>query len=110
MVLLPRLDGPHLHLCLDGLAPPVTFHVAELPGDSLISAGDEAHQDHTIDVSNPVPAHGKLWPPGLDGVLFLVVAALLLIGGNHFRVAALQSSTVPRSLLFLRPPLRGPPA
>jgi len=108
VVLLPRMAGPHLHLCLDGSAPPVTFHISEHSGDALVAGVDEAHQDQTVDVSHPVL--GKVWPPGLDGVLFLVVAALMLITGGHFLAPAPRLSIVPRSLLFLRPPLRGPPA
>jgi hypothetical protein len=108
VVLLPRLGGLHLHLCLDGSAPPVAFHVSDISGDELIPGTDEAHQDQTVDVSNPVL--GKVWPPGLDGVLFLIVAVLLLISRGHLMLPALRASLVPRPPLFLRPPLRGPPA
>jgi hypothetical protein len=108
VVLLPRLGGPHLHLCLDGSAPPVAFHVSDSVANELHSGTNDSHQDQTVDVSSPVL--GKVWPPGLDGALFLIVAVLLVISRQPFLLPVLRTIPVPRSPLFLRPPLRGPPA
>lgn len=105
LVLLPRVGGPHLHLCLDGLEPPVTLHLAD---DAAHPAGDQVHDDRTVDMSSPVL--GKAWPPGLDGAL-LTLAVLLLFAASPVVPRPVRS--VVRFDLpppFLRPPLRGPPA
>ncbi len=108
VVLLPRLGGPHLHLCLDGSAPPVSFHISDSVGTELHSGTDVSHQDQTVDVSNPVL--GKVWPPGLDGALLLIVAVLLAISQQALLHPVVRTIPVPGSPRFLRPPLRGPPA
>lgn len=107
-VLLPRLGGPHLHLCLDGSAPPIALHVSDGEGgDGHHSAGD-THEDQTVDVSSPVL--GKVWPPGLDGAL-LFILVLFLVALPGARLLPLSAGRpVPALPLFLRPPLRGPPA
>ena len=54
IVLLPRLGGPHLHLCLDGSAPAVALHMSDGNDSDLIFGGDDSHQDQKVDVANPV--------------------------------------------------------
>lgn len=107
IVLLPRLGGPHLHLCLDGSAPAVALHVSDGGGEDLLSRSDDSHRDRTVEVSNPVI--GKVWPPSLDGPLFLIFALVLAIARQTPLPPVLRTIPVPRSPLFLRPPLRGPP-
>ena len=92
LVVLPRVGGPHLHLADDAAHP----------------AGDQVHDDRTVDMSSPVL--GKAWPPGLDGAL-LTLAVLLLFAASPVVPRPVRS--VVRFDLpppFLRPPLRGPPA
>lgn len=108
VVLVPRLGGPHLHLCLDGSAPLIALHVAGAEAGDLHHESGDGHEDQTVDVNSPVL--GKVWPPGLDGALILV---LVLFLGALPGVLQLQPSAaghVPVPPLFLRPPLRGPPA
>lgn len=105
IVLLPRLGGPHLHLCLDGAGPAVALHISD--GDGADSGTDDSHQDQTVEVSNPVL--GKVWPPSLDGALVLIVAVLLAISRQTSLLPVIRTIPVPGSPLFLRPPLRGPP-
>ena len=105
IVLLPRLGGPHLHLCLDGAGPAVALHMSD--GDGEDSGIDDSHQDQTVQVSNPV--FGKVWPPSLDGALVLIFAVLLVIARQTAPLPVLRTIRVPGSPLFLRPPLRGPP-
>ncbi|MBL8201070.1 MAG: hypothetical protein JNK40_08880 [Chromatiales bacterium] len=108
-VLLPRLGGPHLHLCLDGSAPPIALHVSDAgaeAGDGHHEAGS-SHEDQTVDVSSPVL--GKVWPPGLDSALILVLA-LFLCALHGVLLPLSGGMPVPVLPLFLRPPLRGPPA
>lgn len=105
LVVLPRVGGPHLHLCLDGLEPPVTLHLAD---DAAHPAGDQVHDDRTVDMGSPVL--GKASPPGLDGAL-LALAVLLLFAASPVVPRPVRSAIrfeLPPP--FLRPPLRGPPA
>lgn len=109
-VLLPRLGGPHLHLCLDGSAPLIALHAADAgaeAGDGHHETG-ASHEDQTVDVSSPVL--GKVWPPGLDGALILVL--VLFLGALPRALLLPPSAGRPVAVqpLFLRPPLRGPPA
>ncbi len=106
VVLLPPLGGPHLHLCLDGSAPAVALHMSD--SNPLLTGADETHQDQTVDVSSPVL--GKVWPPGLDGALFLLVLLVLVVAGQTLVLPVLRNIPTRLPLLFLRPPLRGPPA
>jgi hypothetical protein len=108
IVLLPRLGGPHLHLCLDGSAPAVALHMSDGGREDVLFGTDDGHQDQTVEVSNPVV--GKVWPPSLDGALFLIFAVLLAIARQTSLLPMLRTIPVPASPLFLRPPLRGPPA
>ena len=107
IVLLPRLGGPHLHLCLDGSMPAVALHVSDAGGEDLLSGSDDSHQDQTVEVSNPVI--GKVWPPSLDGALFLMFALVLALARQTPLPPVLRTIPAPGSPLFLRPPLRGPP-
>lgn len=106
MVLIQPLGGVHVHLCLDGSAPPVALHFAD--ASPLLEAVDETHQDQTVDLSSPVL--GKVWPPGLDGALFLVVLLLFVVLRQTLTLPVLCRISLPLPPLFLRPPLRGPPA
>ena len=106
VVLIQPLGGVHVHLCLDGSAPPVALHFAD--GSPLLEGVDETHQDQTVDVSSPVL--GKVWPPGLDGALFLVVLLLFVVLRQTLTLPVLCRISLPLAPLFLRPPLRGPPA
>lgn len=105
LLLLPRVGGPHLHLCLDGSGPAVTVH---LEGDGAAPAADESgHDDRTFAKGSPVV--GKVWPPALDGTLALVVVLLFLTLPASFPRPARRAVIPILSPLSLRPPLRGPP-
>jgi hypothetical protein len=95
IVLLPRLGGPHLHLCLDGAGPAVALHMSD--GDGEHSGIDDSHQDQTVEVRNPV--FRKVWPPALDGALVLIFAVLLVIARQ----------TAPRFPCFARFECQGRP-
>jgi hypothetical protein len=106
LVLLPRVGGPHLHLCLGGSGPAVTVHL----DDDAAPPGSEGqvHDDRTFEIGSPVL--GKSWPPGLDGALLLVVAVLLFATGQAVLRPARAAPPFHLPPPFLRPPLRGPPA
>jgi len=108
VVLSPRLGGAHLHLCLDGSSPLITLHVSDVESPDGAHGAGESHDDQTVDVSNPVL--GKVWPPGFDGGLLLVLVLLLGTAGVS-RPLTLSTWLAPPGVPpFLRPPLRGPPA
>ena len=105
-VLLPRIGGPHLHLCLDGAAPAIYLHISDTASSQLPDAG---HEDPSIDISSPVI--GKFSSQG-PGVL-LVTAVLLVFGALRQTLSLLPPSlnvAIPQVPPFLRPQLRGPPA
>ena len=108
LVLLPRLGGPHLHLCLDGSGPAISLHTTNGAGDEALLDADDSHQDETVDVATPVIS--KVWPPGLDGVLFLLAIMVLFIARQIMLRPIVLTIARPQVPLFLRPPLRGPPA
>jgi hypothetical protein len=108
IVLLPRLGGPHLHICLDGSAPAVALHISDGNDSDLIFGGDDSHQDQKVDVANPVL--GKLLSPSLGAGLFLIVLLCFVTACQRYLLPVLRAMAVPDSPLFLRPPLRGPPA
>jgi len=108
VVLLPRLGGPHLHFCLDGSGPAIALHSSGAVDDEAILGTDDTHEDQTVDVTSPVVA--KVWPPGFDAVLFLIVLLVLGVFRHALRLPRFRSAPLPALPLFLRPPLRGPPA
>lgn len=106
-VLLPRVGGPHLHLCLDGAAPAVYLHVAD--DDTGRQLPDAGHEDLSIDMSGPVI--GKLSPQGFAGLL-LTAVLLVFVALRQTPMLSPPSPNVavPQAPPFLRPQLRGPPA
>ena len=104
-----RIAGSHLHLCFDGSEPPISFHSLDLNDHH----GEEEFEHNDQDVSLPNATIAKIVPTFLDA---FIVAALAII----FIVPLLTPSFLPRNrtasffprllLLFLRPPLRGPPS
>lgn len=106
VVLLPRLGGPHLHLCLDGAAPAVYLHLSDAFGSQL---PDADHDDPPMKMPSPVV--GKISSLG-SGVL-LVSAVLLMVVALQQALLLLPLPpviAVPRRPPYLRPLLRGPPA
>jgi len=108
VVLLPRLGVPHLDLCLDGSGPAIALHFYGAIDDEALPGTDDTHEDQTVDVTSPVVA--KVWPPGFDAVLFLVVLLVLGVFRHTLLLPMFRSMPLPASPLLLRPPLRGPPA
>jgi hypothetical protein len=108
IVLVTRLGGAHLHLCLDGSEPPISLHFAD-SGEhhSGESAAPHADQDVAIDADLLAKKSGGDFDPA---VLAFAIAFLLLL---TFRATGVTPEAL--SLPFrsartrLRPPLRGPP-
>ena len=107
-----RVGGVHLHLCLDGSEPPVSYHVAD---SGVHHLGDhdagESHQDRDMalvdDLLLKKPAKAQ------DSLLFLFAFALLLFLLSRSAEPRPSSGAPPRhrpAFSWLRPPLRGPPS
>ncbi len=106
-LLVPQVGNAHVHLCLDGQGPAVSMHTPE-PGDSCSHVDSAGHHDHAFEVDSP--AIGKLWPPGLDAALLVVVLVLFAVAPQLRMLPVLPDGRVPALPPYLRPPLRGPPA
>jgi hypothetical protein len=110
-ILVMRVGGAHLHLCLDGGEPPVSVHLSADAGtdDSHVGVG-KTHHDQEVSLS------GEILPKKLDGVLQLpvVLAAAVLL----FLLPLVSVPVIPRArtalihsipIFRIRPPLRAPP-
>lgn len=110
-VLLMRMGGAHLHLCLDGGEPPVSVHLSTDTGvDQPHTGVGQGHHDQDVSLS------GEALAKKLDGALqlpVLLVAAFVLflmrpMGGPI--ILRDRTTLVPRVPVFhIRPPLRAPP-
>lgn len=106
-LLVTRIAGIHLHLCFDGIEPPVSFHTM----DTEVHHADDGalHDDEDIELPSVTLAKAVQHQSGA-ALLFVALSCLTLI-------------LVPRRLIFdwrtpvllftssllLRPPTRGPP-
>lgn len=113
VALLPvRMANAHLHFCLDGQEPPVSFHVQDLATHSGAEHVDDAgHNDRDVDVSASLLAT-KISSGAGDAPAALlhvyVLATLLPLERPTFSSADLPYAEL-TSVLALRPPVRGPP-
>ena len=106
-----RVGGIHLHFCLDGSEPPVSYHV----GDSGVHHLDEhdageSHSDRDMALADDVLL--KKSAKTQDSLLFLFALALLLYlvsRSSEARPAAGPPRRIRHAFSWLRPPLRGPP-
>lgn len=107
-ILVVRVGGAHLHLCLDGQEQTSALHVGS---DNLVHDQIEsgpAHQDYDVDlISNPL---GKLAKVDFSLIALLLAVTLLLLSGRRNepvpRLPVLLSFHSPARL---RPPTCGPP-
>lgn len=110
VLLSARVGGAHLHLCFDGLEPPVSMHLADEPLDHHGPSFTITHHDE--DISLVADAIAKSAKPKFDIPPMLLAALLLLllvvrkIRTPSIRRRTLQIAAAPTYLL---PPLRGPP-
>ena len=110
VLLSARVGGAHLHLCFDGLEPPVSMHPADDSFDHHGPGYSVAHHDE--DISLIADAIAKSAKPKIDIPPMLLAALLLLVlvirqtRTPLLRRRAVRATTAPAYLL---PPLRGPP-
>jgi hypothetical protein len=111
VMLVLRVSGLHVHLCMDGTEPPMSFHVEDAGIHHLdeASAGDE-HADRDFSLASDVVV--KKPQAGLDLTLAAAFCALLLFMlARPRKLFAFPSlpAKVRSARTRLRPPLRGPP-
>ncbi len=108
-LLLTWIAGAHLHLCLDGLKPPLTMHhLLDSDGDSDHDSPEQKHCDNDVELeanlgllqkngatAQPIPSDVRAWDPAPHTIFLTQVSAF---------------AYVPNARHFHRPPLRAPPA
>ena len=115
VALLPvRIANAHLHMCLDGQNPLVSYHVEDLPTHHGTDAHGDGHSDRDIDASGATATLTKLNKlDDLDDnpVPLLSGGALILLLSAATSEAPQPSLPAfkPASAFDLRPPTRGPP-
>jgi hypothetical protein len=110
-MLAMRVGGLHVHMCMDGSEPPLSFHVE----DSGIHHVDEAdageeHADRDFGLATDVVVKKPF--SGFDLTLaaaFCALLFLLLTRPRELRPSHFQPAKVRSARNRLRPPLRGPP-
>ncbi|HEY6644332.1 hypothetical protein [Povalibacter sp.] len=108
--LVTRLADVHLHFCLDGQEPASAVHLTNDAVHNDEHHAETDHSDRDVNVFDVVLVK-KLADP-TDALLLALVATLLLLLLPPRRERPLRrptASPVLRSLLLLKPPLRGPP-
>jgi hypothetical protein len=108
--LATRLVDVHLHLCFDGQEPASAVHMADGAVHDDAHHIDKEHADRDVDMFDAILLK-KLADPS-DTLLAAFVAILLLSvlpSRSHRVPLGADPPIVLRSLLLLRPPLRGPP-
>ena len=106
-----RVGGVHLHLCLDGSEPPVSYHLADSGIHHDEHPAGETHSDRELAAAEDL----LLKKPGasFDTSMLVFALALLLFLVVNSRVARLDDEPPrrrPQAFAWLRPPLRGPPS
>jgi len=106
-LLVTRIAGTHLHLCFDGLEPPVSMHLLDVDSHD---GGDTEHNDRNVELPGATLAKASV--SLADALLLLAAVLCLALLPDTLR----HSRPLSRLTLFLestkllRPPLRGPPA
>lgn len=106
-LLVTRIAGIHLHLCFDGIEPPVSFHTT----DADVHHADDSALHDDEDIELPSATLAKAVQHQSDAaLLFVVLGCLTLILTPRrptfdWRTPVLLFT----SSLLLRPPTRGPP-
>jgi hypothetical protein len=107
-LLLTRIGGDHLHLCLDGQEPAVELHGEDGGLHHLGAQAGQSHDDRDIDLQTGTTLKSKGDP--LSALLPVLSVLEVLTPNILVRwVSAPRAAAAFASLRHLRPPLRGPP-
>lgn len=108
-VLVARVGGAHLHLCLDGGEPASDLHLFDLGQHHDAADPGLAHNDVDVVLLGDLIAKNKIqWQLPLALLAAAVLFGLLRIP-RGLLVPWVSRPILPRPPLFLRPPLCGPP-
>jgi hypothetical protein len=105
-----RVGGLHVHLCLDGSEPPLSFHVEDSGVHHLDEAAEEPHEDRDMALASDIALKKPFGDLDLTllAVLSSVVLFLLARPQPLFDFPA-PPSRFRSARSRLRPPPRGPP-
>ena len=106
-LLVARMDGAHLHLCLDGQESPSSVHVWP---DAPAHADTQApHND--VDLALAADSLAKPGKGDVDQPVALPPRSLaMVVAATQFGPLIVPSVVFPPASSVLLPPLRGPPA
>lgn len=109
-VLVGRVGGAHVHLCLDGNEPPSDLHVFDLGQHHDAADSREPHHDVDVALVGDLIAKSKLqWQLPVALLAALVLLLELLHRSRQLPARQRARPFLPPPPLFLRPPLCGPP-
>jgi hypothetical protein len=109
-VLAPRIVGAHLHLCLDGSEPPLSYHVADSGIHHAEEHGaGESHSDRDMQVGGDVLAKKSTHDQDAAALWFVFALLLFLLAPARRIVPTADPPRLRSVFSWLRPPLRGPP-
>jgi len=106
-----RVGGLHVHLCMDGSEPPLSFHVADSGIHHLEEADSGgAHTDRDMTLASDVVMKKPSGTFDVSLVATLCALLLFLLSPARERFDFPETTPGVRSARTrLRPPLRGPP-
>lgn len=110
MLLSARVDGAHLHLCLDGQESPVSVHLVDDGLDHHAPSVSAPHHDQDISLFTDAIAKSTKLKVDLPPMLLAVLLSLLLLV-SYTRAPLLRRRVklTTTAVTDLLPPLRGPP-
>lgn len=105
---VPRADGAHVHLCLDGQEAPVELHSPD-GGEHHVDEPGADHQDRDLDLSSDTLS--KSSSKGFDSGPPTAAPLFVAFATSSDAPNSAVETAPPRSTRrFVLPPFRGPPA
>lgn len=106
-----RVGGLHVHMCLDGSEPPMSFHVADSGVHHVDEiAADASHEDRDLAIASDLVVKKPFGDFDLSLLAAIGVLLLFLIARpRELRPFSPLTVRVRSARTRLRPPLRGPP-
>lgn len=108
-LLLARLGGEHVHLCLDGQGPPVSVDGPAGCPPVVGAAAGQKHNDRDVDLQTAVTVKGQ--PTLSDSLILISGTSLRVLSAplQVFWISIPRADFVRHSPRQLHPPQRGPP-
>ena len=108
VLVMLRVGGGHIHVCLDGSEPPVSIHALDDGLHHHADVAQSAHEDRNVSFSDGFLKYSAtLALAAIAGAILL----FLVTDSPPFWFARSTTTIIASARPFLlRPPLRGPPA